>query len=76
MGLILGFKVRWATLTLTLVVFTLAATLIFHNCWAIPEAQKMRQQLLFNKNIAVIGGLLTVAAWGAGAFSMDGKRSR
>ena len=33
----------------------------------------MQQQQSFFKNIAVIGGLLTAAAWGAGAWSFDGK---
>jgi putative oxidoreductase len=32
------------------------------------------QQLLFNKNVAVVGGLLAFAAFGAGAFSVDGRR--
>jgi putative oxidoreductase len=32
------------------------------------------QQLMFFKNIAVVGGLLSVAAWGAGAWSVDALR--
>jgi putative oxidoreductase len=35
----------------------------------------MMQQRLFYKNIAVVGGLLTVAAWGAGAWSVDAHRN-
>ena len=34
----------------------------------------MVQQLLFFKNVAVVGGLLTLAAWGAGAWSVDARR--
>jgi putative oxidoreductase len=30
---------------------------------------------MFVKNIAVIGGLLTLAAWGAGAWSLDARRT-
>ena len=71
LALLLGFKARWAALVLA--VFTLVATVIFHNYWAMPAAQQMVQQLMFMKNIAVIGGLLTLAAWGAGAWSIDGK---
>ncbi len=74
LALILGFKARWAALALAL--FTLAATLMFHNYWTLPADQQMVQQLMFMKNIAVIGGLLTLAAWGAGAWSMDGKQTR
>lgn len=72
LALILGFKVRWAAIVLA--VFTLAATVMFHNYWAMPAAQQMVQQLMFMKNIAVIGGLLTLAAWGAGAWSMDARK--
>ena len=71
LALILGFKARWAALLLA--VFTLFATFMFHNYWTLPAGQQMVQQLMFMKNIAVIGGLLTLAAWGAGAWSMDGK---
>ncbi len=27
------------------------------------------------KNMAIVGGLLTLAAWGAGAWSLDAKRT-
>ena len=73
-ALILGFKTRWAALALA--AFTLVATVMFHNYWTLPAEQQMMQQLMFMKNIAVIGGLLTLAAWGAGAWSVDGKSSR
>jgi len=74
LALILGFKTRWAALAIAL--FTLIATFMFHNYWTLPADQQMVQQLMFMKNIAVIGGLLTLAAWGAGAWSMDGKQTR
>ncbi|MBP6667686.1 MAG: DoxX family protein, partial [Ottowia sp.] len=67
--LLLGFKTRWAALIL--MVFTLAASLFFHNYWALPEAQAAMQKLMFNKNLGVAGGLLAFAAFGAGAFSLD-----
>ena len=57
-----------------LAVFTLVASFFFHDYWALPADQQMIQQLLFFKNIAVVGGLLTLAAWGAGAWSVDGRR--
>ncbi len=74
LALILGFKTRWAALALAL--FTLVATLLFHNYWTLPADQQMLQQLMFMKNIAVVGGLLTLAAWGAGSWSLDGKSRR
>jgi putative oxidoreductase len=71
-ALIVGWQTRWAAVLLA--VFTLVATFFFHNFWAVPAEQVMVQQLMFYKNIAVIGGLLTLAAWGAGAWSVDAKR--
>ena len=60
---------------LVLAGFTVVATFVFHNFWAMPADQAMMQQLMFFKNIAVVGGLLTLAAHGAGAWSVDAKRS-
>ena len=74
LALIAGFGTRWAALVLA--GFTLVATFIFHNFWAMPAEQVMMQQLMFFKNIAVVGGLLMLAAHGAGAWSMDAKRGR
>jgi putative oxidoreductase len=72
LALIVGWQTRWAAAVLA--AFTLVATFFFHNYWAMPAEQVMVQQLMFYKNIAVVGGLLTLAAWGAGAWSLDAKR--
>jgi putative oxidoreductase len=69
--LLLGFQTRWAALGMAL--FTLVITFIFHNYWAVPPEQVMMQKLNFFKNLAIVGGLLGIAAWGAGAWSVDGK---
>ena len=73
-ALILGFQTRWAAVILSL--FTLAASIFFHNFWALPADQAYVNQLMFFKNIGVIGGLLVLAANGAGAFSLDAKRGK
>ncbi|CDS54180.1 putative membrane protein [Polaromonas sp. CG9_12] len=70
--LLIGWQTRWAALGIAF--FTVVITFIFHNFWAVPAEQVMAQQQSFFKNIAVVGGLLTVAAWGAGAWSVDGNR--
>jgi putative oxidoreductase len=70
--LLIGWQTRWAALGIAL--FTLVITFIFHNFWAVPADQVMAQQLNFFKNMAAVGGLLTVAAWGAGAWSIDGNK--
>lgn len=71
--LLVGLQTRWAALGIAL--FTVVITFIFHQYWAVPAEQVMMQQQAFFKNIAVVGGLLTVAAWGAGAWSLDAKRA-
>lgn len=71
-ALIIGFGTRWAALALA--VFTLVASFFFHAYWALPAEQQMMQQLMFMKNIGVVGGLLALAAFGAGAFSLDARR--
>jgi len=72
LALIAGFGTRLAALVLAL--FTLVASFFFHAFWSVPADQQFMQQLLFFKNIAVVGGLLTLAAWGAGAWSVDARR--
>ncbi len=73
LALLFGFGTRIAAMALA--VFTLAASFFFHAYWALPADQQMMQQLLFFKNVAVMGGLLAFAAFGAGAWSVDGARS-
>ena len=72
--LLVGFMTRPAALLLAL--FTLVASFFFHAYWSLPADQAMMQQLLFNKNMAIVGGLLAFAAFGPGSWSIDGKRQR
>jgi putative oxidoreductase len=51
----------------------LLASLVGHAFWAAPVDAAFIAQLLFFKNIAVMGGLLVLASNGAGAISIDAK---
>jgi putative oxidoreductase len=73
-ALIAGFGTRIAALALAF--FTLVASFFFHNYWGAAADAQFMQSLLFYKNIAVVGGLLTLAAWGPGAWSIDAQRGR
>lgn len=73
LALIAGFGTRLAAVALA--GFTLVATFVFHNFWGVPADQAMMQQLMFYKNIAVVGGLLVLTAHGAGAWSLDARRN-
>ena len=72
LALLAGFGTRVAALVLA--AFTLVASFFFHAYWGVPADQAFMQQLLFFKNIAVVGGLLAIAANGAGAWSLDSRR--
>ncbi len=69
--LLIGFKARW--MAAAFAVFTIVATVIFHNFWAAPEAQFVLQKLMFLKNLSITGGLLLVIAYGPGRWSVDGR---
>lgn len=71
-ALLIGFQTRFVAAVLA--IFTLVATLFFHAFWAVAPEQAFVQQLLFFKNIGVIGGLLVLASSGAGAWSLDAKK--
>ncbi len=71
-ALVFGFGTRVAALVLAF--FTLVASFYFHAYWAVPVDQQMVMQLLFFKNVAVVGGLLVLAAFGAGGWSLDSGR--
>jgi putative oxidoreductase len=72
LALLFGWLTRWAALALA--VFTLLAAFIFHAYWAVPAEQMQMQDIQFFKNLAIAGGMFALAAFGAGAFSIDGRR--
>jgi putative oxidoreductase len=72
LALLAGYRTRISALVLA--IFTLAASVLFHNFWGVPADQAFTQQLMFFKNIAVVGGLLTLAAHGAGGWSLDARK--
>ena len=72
--LLVGWQARWAALGLAL--FVAVITPIFHNYWLVEGAQQMMQKQAFWKNVAVVGGLLVVTAFGPGRISIDGRGQR
>lgn len=70
---LLGWRARWGALLLA--VFTIAATLVFHNFWAVDAAQYRGQLTHFMKNLAILGGLVYIMAAGSGPFSL-GKEGK
>ena len=67
--LLLGWRARW--MALLLVVFLLVITPIYHDFWNATGAQLTSQENNFMKNVAIMGGMLMVFAFGPGRYSAD-----
>lgn len=67
--LIAGYRAR--VVALVLAAFAVATALTFHAAVA-----DQNQMFHFLKNLAMAGGLLQVAAFGAGPFSLDARKGR
>ncbi|MFM7206723.1 MAG: DoxX family protein [Planctomycetaceae bacterium] len=71
LSLILGAWMRIGALCLLL--FLVAATFYFHDFWRFADpGQRQLQTIQFMKNLAIGGGLLSLAAFGGGPWSVDG----
>lgn len=68
-ALLVGFGTRIAAFLLA--GFTLLAAVVFHF-----DFTDQMQSILFMKNLAITGGLLTVFAYGAGDLSIDHLRAK
>jgi putative oxidoreductase len=67
--IIVGFQTRIVATVFAL--FCLATAVFFHAHFADPN-----QTFHFIKNIIMAGGLIQIVAYGAGAFSIDNRRSK
>jgi putative oxidoreductase len=67
--LIVGWRTRLAAWGLA--AFVVAATYLGHPFWAVDSGQYANQLNHFLKNLALIGGLLLVAAHGPGRLAFD-----
>lgn len=64
LAVLLGWQVRAAGVTLA--IFAVVTAVVFHTHFADPM-----MVIQFMKNLAIAGGMLQLAAYGAGAFSID-----
>lgn len=74
LAILVGWQTRIAAVALA--AFTLVAGLLFHYLPSLSAepGQAFVQSLMFNKNLAITGGLLAIAGIGAGALSLDARR--
>lgn len=69
--LLAGFKARWAALAIFL--FIIPTTVMFHNPAGLSGQDAQNQMIHLMKNLSIMGGMLMVAAYGPGAWSLDRK---
>jgi putative oxidoreductase len=67
--IIVGYRTRVVATIFAL--FCLATAVFFHAHFSDPN-----QTFHFIKNVVMAGGLLQIVAYGAGAFSIDNRRSK
>ncbi len=74
LSVLLGYRARIGAWLL--VVFLVPVTLMLHAFWAVhdPAAAQM-QEVMFMKNVAMLGGALVIAYFGAGPLSLDARMS-
>jgi putative oxidoreductase len=73
LALLAGFQTR--RVALGMAVFTVLTGFFFHKFWAVPVDQAGLQHIMFFKNMAIAGGLCMLAAFGAGAWSLDARHA-
>ncbi len=67
LAILIGFQTRVAAYVLA--IFSIATALVAHTNWA-----DAMQLINFEKNLAIAGGFLVLAAFGPGAYSVDARR--
>lgn len=70
-GLLLLFGLLTRLAAIGLAIFTLLAALFFHR-----DFSDLNEFIHFQKNLAIAGGFLMLAAYGAGALSLDAWLSK
>lgn len=73
-----GLAILFGLLTrigaLGLFIYLIPTTLLFHDFWNLSGGEQQMQMVQFMKNLAIMGGLSLLVAYGPGHLSIDGKR--
>jgi putative oxidoreductase len=72
LSILLGYKAKiggWL-----IAVFLVPVTLVMHNFWSVADPmQAMTQQIMFLKNVSMLGAALMIAGVGSGPLSLDNR---
>jgi putative oxidoreductase len=74
LAILTGFHTKLAAWIVFL--FLIPTTLLFHLLPALHNVDRMGNVTNVEKNLAIMGGLLILATFGAGPFSVDSSRAR
>jgi putative oxidoreductase len=70
LSILLGYRARLAGLLLA--AFLVPVTVMMHNFWAVADPMMAQlQQVMFMKNLSMMGAALLIAHFGAGPLSLD-----
>ena len=67
LAIMIGWQTKLAAIALA--IFTLASAALFHTNFS-----DQMQVIMFMKNIAIAGGLMLLAVYGAGGYSVNNRR--
>lgn len=73
LAILTGFYTRFTAWIVFL--YMIPTTFLFHNFWAMQGAARQDNMAHFEKNLAIMGGLLLLATFGAGRLSIDAARA-
>lgn len=70
LSILLGYKARYGACLL--IAFLIPVTLMMHKFWGLTDANAaMLQQIMFFKNVSMLGGAFLIAYFGSGPLSID-----
>lgn len=73
LSVLLGYRARIGAWLLVL--FLVPVTVMMHNFWAVKDPMMAQvQQVMFLKNLSLLGAALLIAHFGAGPLSLDARR--
>src|SRR5205085_7119999 len=71
-SILIGYKARYGAWLLVL--FLIPVTLMMHKFWGLADANAAKlQQIMFLKNLSMLGGAFLIAYFGSGPLSVDRK---
>jgi len=74
LSILVGYFARYGAWLI--VIFLVPVTLIMHRFWGIPNPSMAQiQQIMFMKNLSMLGAALLITHFGSGPFSFDSRNA-